>query len=230
MSTPHEIASRLDATNLRLDSRGTDLDQLCAQALEHHFAAVCVYPTAVVRCARRLRGSGVGVATVVGFPSGRMTTTAKEAEIHAAADNGATEVDIVMNYPAWIDGERGPVLDELKKLVRTSKSLGLLSKIIVETCFLPQELAFEAVHLCEEVHADFIKTSTGFGSGGATLEIVRYWADKRRRIRIKASGGIRTLADVRAFIDAGADRIGLSSAAQVMEELSGGGAAEEGDY
>ncbi len=229
--TAAELARTIDSTNLRLDATEADLAALCAEAASHRFACVMLYPTNVALAARLLAGSGVRVGTVVGFPSGRASVAAKRAEVEAARAAGADEVDIVMNYPALREGRPGEVAAELGALVACAHDLGLLVKVIVETCYLdaPQRLA--ALRLCEDARADFIKTSTGFGSAGANPEHLRAWAAARTRpIALKASGGIKTLADARALIAAGAQRLGTSGAAALVAELQGQPAAATGDY
>ncbi len=220
-----EIAASLDATNLKLDASEKDIEALCHDALANSVAAVCVYPTSVPLC-RKILGSGdVGLAAVVGFPSGRYSVASKCAEIDEVAAQGASEVDIVLNYPALLAGRRDLVQKEASDLAKTCRKVGLLSKFIVETCYLGESEKQTMLSICEDSGADFIKTSTGFGSRGADLDDIKAWAAARSstHLRIKASGGIRSREQVEAFLEAGASRIGLSSANAV---LSGG--REEG--
>jgi deoxyribose-phosphate aldolase len=224
-----EIAASLDATNLKLDATEADIEGLCHDALAHGVAAVCVYPTNVPRC-RRILGSGeVGLAAVVGFPSGRYTTRSKGAEIDEIASMGASEADIVLDYPALLAGHRERVEKEAHDLAAVCRKVGLVSKFIVETCYLDEAAKETMLRICEDSGADFIKTSTGFGAAGARVEDVEAWAAARSgdRPRIKASGGIRTRAQVEAFLDAGATRIGLSSAKTVLGDAP---TAEPGSY
>ncbi|MCD8481856.1 MAG: deoxyribose-phosphate aldolase [Verrucomicrobia bacterium] len=216
-----DLAAYMDATNLRADATLAELQALCQDAAALQCAAVCLYPTDVSNAAAWLQGSKTRVATVIGFPSGRFSLMAKEAEVAEAARSGAHEVDIVMNYSHLLAGKKASVLEEVKVLTAIAHDHGMLSKIIVETCYLPESLLLTALELCEAAEADFIKTSTGFGSGGAQVEHIRLWAQRRQRIRIKASGGIRTLADALKMIEAGADRLGLSSARQILDEFEG---------
>jgi deoxyribose-phosphate aldolase len=224
--SPRELATYMDSTNLQLNASLAELKQLCKEARDWNCAAVCLYPSDVTLAAELLRDSPVRIATVVGFPSGRFSLMAKEAEIAESARAGAHEVDIVMNYADLLAGKTTRVEEELKVLVANAQSHGLLSKIIVETCFLQECHLLQVLELCESAGADFIKTSTGFGTGGATEEHIRLWARNRHRIRIKASGGIRQLSDAIRMIDAGADRLGLSSAASILTELSSGTATQ----
>ena len=224
--TAAELAATFDSTNLRLDATEPELAALCAEAATHHFACVMLYPANVAFAARELAGTGLRIGTVIGFPSGRFSTAAKRAEITAARSAGAHEVDIVMNYPALRAGRPAEAGEEIATLTAEAHSLGLLVKIIVETCYLnaPQQLA--ALHLCEAAKADFIKTSTGFGSAGARAEDLRAWAAARTGpIALKASGGIRTLADALALLAAGATRLGTSNAGAILAEWRGGAAA-----
>jgi deoxyribose-phosphate aldolase len=160
---------------------------------------------------------------VIGFPSGRFSTAAKAAEITAAHAAGAHEVDIVMNYSALHEHAAHTVEAEIKSLTHLAHGYGQLVKIIVETCFLTHDQKLIALRLCEDAGADFIKTSTGFGTAGAKVEDIAFWADKRRgNIQIKASGGIKTLADALALLNAGAMRLGTSSAGAILREYKSG--------
>jgi deoxyribose-phosphate aldolase len=224
--TPAQLAAHLDSTNLRLDASADDITALCHEAAQHHFACVMIYPTSVPLAASILVGTGIKIGTVIGFPSGRFSTAAKAAEIDAMRVAGAHEVDIVMNYAALRDGELGLVDTELRTLARLAHEHGQLVKVIVETCYLDTDQRITALRLCEDAGVEFIKTSTGFGAAGAKVEHIAAWAAARRGpIRLKASGGIKTLADARAFIDAGATRLGTSNAAAILAEFTGSGAA-----
>ena len=231
--TVTELAATLDSTNLRLDASEADIATLCAEAATHRFACVMIYPASVPFAARQLDRTGIRIGTVIGFPSGRFSTAAKHAEIEAARAAGAHEVDIVMNYPALRQARAAEAGDEIAALTARAHELGLLVKVIVETCFLDATQRLAALRLCEAGRAEFIKTSTGFGSAGAKVEHIREWAAARRsRIGMKASGGIKTLADARALLDAGATRLGTSSAAAILDEFRGRGAAApaSGEY
>ncbi len=220
--THSQLAAMLDSTNLRLDASESDIEQLCIEAAKHRFACVMIYPTSVPLAARILAGTGMRIGTVIGFPSGRFSTEAKAYEIIAAHKAGAHEVDIVMNYPALLGGHSRIVATEVAALTHLAHRQGQLIKVIVETCFLDDTRRLEALKICEDAGADFIKTSTGFGTAGAKITDIAVWAAARRgSIQLKASGGIKTLADARAFIDAGATRLGTSSAAAIVAELAG---------
>ena len=220
--TAAELAAALDSTNLRLDAGEADIAQLCDEAVAHKFACVMIYPASVAFAARRLHGTGTRVGTVIGFPSGRFSTSAKGAEIEAAHAAGAHEVDIVMNYPALREGRGAEAGVEIAALTQRAHELRLLVKVIVETCYLDGAQRLEALRLCEAAGADFIKTSTGFGSAGAKPEHLREWAAARSSaIALKASGGIKTLADAQALLAAGATRLGTSNAAAIVAEFRG---------
>ncbi len=229
--TPATLAAALDSTNLRLDASAADITALCHEAAAHRFACVMIYPASVPHAAEVLAGTGIRIGTVIGFPSGRFSTGAKAAEIDAMHAAGAHEVDIVMNYAALRDGDTGAVAAELRALTQRAHGHGQLVKVIVETCYLDADQRLTALRLCEDAGVEFIKTSTGFGSAGAKVDHIAAWAAARRGdIRIKASGGIKTLADARALLAAGAVRLGTSSAAAIVAELNGGAAAAAGGY
>jgi deoxyribose-phosphate aldolase len=231
--TPAQLASTLDSTNLRLDASEADIEQLCREAAVHRFACVMIYPASVPLAARVLAGTGLRIGTVIGFPSGRFSTEAKAAEITVAHRAGAHEVDIVMNYPALLAGHTAEVAAEVAALTRLAHGNGQLIKVIVETCFLDDARKLAALQICEDAGADFIKTSTGFGTAGAKVADIAAWAAARKTgIALKASGGIKTLADARALIAAGATRLGTSNAAAILAEFTGGAApaAPSGGY
>jgi len=220
--SPAQLAASFDSTNLRLDATTADIEKLCHEAAEHRFACVMIYPTSVPLATRVLKGTGIRIGTVIGFPSGRFATGAKAAEIVAAQAAGAHEVDVVMNYATLREGETTVVAAEITELTRLAHQLDLLIKIIVETCYLPEFCLLSALKLCEDAGANFIKTSTGFGSAGAKPEHLKLWASHRRTsIQLKAAGGIKTLADAQILLAAGATRLGTSSAAAIIAEALG---------
>ena len=220
--TPAALAASLDSTNLRLDASEADIEQLALDAARHRFACVMIYPASVPLVARVLAGTGTRIGTVIGFPSGRFSTDAKAAEIVAAHRAGAHEVDIVMNYLALRAGHLAEVTAEVTRLTQLAHDQGQLIKVIVETCFLDDTQKLTALEICETAGADFIKTSTGFGTAGANPADIAAWAAARKTpIALKASGGIKTLADARALLAAGATRLGTSNAAAILAELNG---------
>lgn len=221
-----QLAAALDSTNLRLDATEADIAGLCDEAARHRFACVMIYPASVPFAARRLAGTGMSIGTVIGFPSGRFSTAGKRAEIESVVAAGAHEVDIVMNYSDLRDGQATRAADEIAALTRLAHELGALVKVIVETCYLDSAQRLTALQLCEAAGADFIKTSTGFGPAGAKVEHLREWMNARRtKIALKAAGGIKTLADARAMLEAGASRLGTSSARAILGEFLSGTAA-----
>ena len=220
--TSASLAASLDSTNLRLDASDSDIEKLALEAAQHRFACVMIYPASVPLAARVLAGTGTRIGTVIGFPSGRFSTDAKAAEITAAHRAGAHEVDIVMNYPALQAGRLAEVTAEVTRLSQLAHDQGQLIKVIVETCFLTDAQKISALEICELSGADFINTSTGFGTAGAKLADIAAWASARKHgIALKASGGIKTLADARALLDAGATRLGTSNAASILAEFHG---------
>lgn len=215
-----EVARLLDHTLLRPEATTSQVAELCAEARHFRVAAVCVNPSHLALAASKLRRSSVAVATVVGFPLGASLSATKGFEAREAIRLGATELDMVMNVGALKAGERKLVRDDIRAVTRPAHTAGVLVKVILETALLTDAEKILACKLALEAGADFVKTSTGFGGGGATVADV---ALMRRtvgsRAGVKASGGIRTAADVAAMVKAGASRIGTSSSAAILREL-----------
>lgn len=232
-----DVARRIDHTLLRPDVTAAQIIQSCREAEHFLFAAVCVNPSHVALSVAHLRDTPVRVAVVIGFPLGATLTTAKRLEAQEAIRLGADELDMVMNVGALKAGERRLVEADMGAVTQVAHDAGVLVKVILETTLLTHEEKRIACELALAVNADFVKTSTGFGGGGATTADV---ALMRRvvgnRAGVKASGGIRTAADVAAMLAAGADRIGTSSSVAIMAELGApafaGGAAssQSGGY
>ena len=199
----------IDHTLLKPDSTKTQILQLCAEAREHDFASVCVNPCWIETCAEALKGSGVMVCTVIGFPLGAMSTAAKVFEAEDAVERGADEVDMVLNIGRLKDHDDVYVADEIRRIKQAVGAHTL--KVIIETCLLSDEEKVRACADIEEGGADFVKTSTGFSSAGATVADVQLLKKTvGDRLKIKAAGGVRNRADFEAMIAAGADRIGTS--------------------
>ena len=217
MTIPNNLAKYFDHTNLKADCRERDIKKLCAEAKAHGFFSVCVNPAWVKNCVRWLKDSGVKVCTVIGFPLGANRNTIKASEIKKAIADGAEEVDMVINISKLKDKRLPYIRNEL---IRCKKASGdKVLKVIIETCFLTDTEKETAVKLCIEAGCDFVKTSTGFGSGGATVEDIQLM--KRiggSSIRIKASGGIKTLETALNLIHSGADRIGSSNSVAILTE------------
>ncbi len=211
----------IDHTNLRPTATETDIRQLCAEAATHRFRTVCVPPTHVLYAVDLLTATPVEVSTVVGFPLGYSGLTAKLAETEKALDEGATELDMVMNLSRFKSMAYGSVREEISTLAGLTQSRGGLLKVIIETAYLDNSEIRIACELCTEAKADFVKTSTGFAPTGAVLEDVRLMRSLLPdTIQVKASGGIKTAEQARAFIEAGASRIGTSSRAAMMPTRS----------
>ena len=208
-----------DHTLLKADASETHILDLCRQAMEHDFASVCVNGCNVALCADTLADSRVKVAAVVGFPLGAMSTAAKVFEASQAINDGASEIDTVINIGHLKEGKYTRIASELKQLADLCHSNGALLKVIIETCLLTDEEKVAACELVTDSGADFIKTSTGFSTGGATEEDVKLMAANiGPDVKIKASGGIRTLDDANRFIKAGASRLGCSASVAIMAE------------
>jgi deoxyribose-phosphate aldolase len=212
------LARVIDHTNLRPEATGGQIVQLCQEAREFGFGAVMINPCHVVLASGQLRGSQVRVGTVVGFPLGATLTSVKVFEAEAAILLGANEIDMVMNVGALKAADQDTVCGDIQAVAEAVHARSALLKVILETGLLTNEEKILACQWSEKAGADFVKTSTGFLGGGATVEDV---ALMRRvvKIRVKASGGIRSAADARALIEAGADRLGTSSGVKIITEL-----------
>ncbi|HMQ30958.1 MAG TPA: deoxyribose-phosphate aldolase [Chloroflexaceae bacterium] len=216
------MAGLIDHTLLKPDATPEQVAALCDEAARYRFASVCVNPTFVPQCARRLAGTPVAVCTVIGFPLGATTTKAKVFEATQAAANGATELDMVIAIGRLKAGELREVAEDIAAVVEAGHAAGALVKVIVETALLSDEEKVAACLLAARAGADFVKTSTGFAGGGATAADI---ALMRRAVGpelgVKASGGVRSLADAQAMVAAGADRIGASAGVAIVREAEG---------
>ena len=208
----------IDHTMLKANATRADIEKLCQEAKQHEFASVCVNTCFVPLAAELLEGSEVKVCCVVGFPLGAMSTPAKAFEAQWAVEHGAQEVDMVLNVGAMISGEEEIVLRDIEAVVQAAHPKAIV-KVILENCLLNDEQKIRACKLCVQAGAEFVKTSTGFSSGGATVEDVALM--KRAvdgRAKVKAAGGIRTRQQALAMIEAGADRIGASAGIAICTE------------
>ena len=217
---PEVLACYIDHTLLKPEASADQIANLCAEASQYHFASVCVNPVYVKDCARLLRNSAdVAVCTVVGFPLGANTTEVKVYETRQAVDDGAREIDMVINIGAVKSGAWDRVEADIQQVVTAAHAGGALCKVILETALLTDDEKIRVCQLCQAAGADFVKTSTGLGPGGATPEDV---ALMRHSVGlgtgVKASGGIRTYADLKQMIEAGATRIGASAGVRIMHE------------
>lgn len=210
-----EILSRVDHTQLQAYATWGDIVKLCDEAIANKTASVCVPPT-YIRRIHDTYGEQLDICTVVGFPLGYSVTEAKAAETRQAISDGASEIDMVVN----ISHVKNGMYDEVEQEIRTLKEIcgNLVLKVIVETCYLTEE---EKIAMCKAVTnagADYIKTSTGFGTGGATIEDVRLFKQHiGENVKIKAAGGISTVEDLEAFVQEGCDRIGTSRAVGLLK-------------
>ncbi len=215
--TKQDIALKIDHTQLKASATTKQIETLCHEALENHFASVCVNPAHVAYAAKLLKGSGVKVCTVIGFPLGANTSEVKAFETQNAIANGADECDMVINIGALKDGNIELVESDIRKVVEAAK--GVLVKVIIETCYLTDEEKILACHAASRAGADFVKTSTGFGTGGATVHDVELM---RKNIpdtmKVKAAGGIHNYHEAISMINAGADRIGASAGIEILKE------------
>jgi deoxyribose-phosphate aldolase len=218
--TSSQIAKYIDHTLLKQEASVQQITKLCEEAAKYKFASVCVNATNVALCAKLLKGSGVKVCSVVGFPLGATLSSVKAFEAEQVIANGASEIDMVLNVGAMKSGNFALVKDDVAAVVKASHAKKAIVKVIIETCLLTDEEKVKACQLCKEAGADFVKTSTGFNTGGATLEDV---ALMRKTVGpdmgVKAAGGVRTRDDVLAMFKAGATRIGTSGGVKIMEGL-----------
>jgi deoxyribose-phosphate aldolase len=214
-----DIAKFIDHTLLKPEATGDDIAKLCEEAMTYHFAAVCVNPTFVKQCAQALRGSEVAVCTVVGFPLGAHTTATKVFETREAIANGATEIDMVINIGALKARNDDWVREDICAVVETAHLKQAIVKVIIECALLTDDEKVRACEIAKEVGADFVKTSTGFSTGGATVHDVQLMRQTvGDKMGVKASGGIKTLAQVEALLEAGATRIGASAGVAIARE------------
>lgn len=212
-----EFASLFDHTNLKPDATKLEIEKLCREALHYNFGAVCINPSNIQLAKRMLNGSDVKICTVIGFPLGATTSETKAFETKQAVDYGATEIDMVLNIGVMKNGDAHEVQDDIKSVVDASD--GNLVKVILETCFLEDDEVMKACELSMKAGADFVKTSTGFGTEGATLHHVRLMRKTvGDKMGVKASGGIRNFKTARQMIEAGANRIGASASIAILNE------------
>jgi deoxyribose-phosphate aldolase len=221
--TPAEIAQLIDHTLLKADASRDEIQKLCREALEYEFASVCVNPWNVPQAADILRGSGVKVCTVVGFPLGATLPEVKVFETQRAIHYGAQEIDMVVNIGALKSGKLGLVEADIRGVVEASHGGAAVCKVIIETCSLTHDEKIRAALAAKNAGADFVKTSTGFSTAGATPEDVRLIRETiGAGTGIKAAGGVRTLEDLLRMVEAGATRIGASAGVKIVEQARAG--------
>lgn len=217
-----EVAVLIDHTLLKPDATAQDIEKLCREAAEFHFATVCINPTWVAFAHKLLRGRGVGVCSVVGFPLGATTPDVKQYETRRVIFDGATEVDMVVNIGALKSGDLRLVEQDIEAVTSPCREHGVVSKVIIEAALLTDEEKVIASTLTKAAGADFVKTSTGFGPGGATVADV---ALMRKVVGdsmgVKAAGGVRDLEQMKAMVAAGATRVGASAGVRIVKESRG---------
>ena len=207
----------IDHTVLKADTPLETVKRICDEAMEYGFASVCISPCHVAYCADYLKDSDVNVCTVIGFPLGANTSAVKAFETKDAIANGADEIDMVMNIGALKDKNYDLVRDDVKAVVEAAN--GTLVKVILETCLLTEDEIKKACELCVEAKADYVKTSTGFSTRGATIEDVRIMKEAvHGKAKVKAAGGVRTPEDMVKIVAAGADRIGTSAGCSLVKK------------
>lgn len=210
-----DINKFIDYTNLKSTATKEDIKKLCDEAIKYDFASVCVNPCYVELAHDLLKGSNVSVCTVVGFPLGMNMTSVKEFEAIAAIESGADEIDMVINIGALKDRDYEYVKNEIET-IRDSIG-GKVLKVIIETCYLTDEEIIKMTEICNETFVNFIKTSTGFGSRGASIDDIKLINNHRNEVlEIKASGGIKTFEEVMDYIDNGVTRLGMSDVSDLI--------------
>lgn len=222
------LARMIDHTLLKADATVEDIKKLCSEAREYHFASVCINPSFVPLCRDELRGTDTKVCTVIGFPLGATSTEAKRAEAKHALNSGAQEIDMVINIGRLKSADYDYVFNDINQVVLAAKAKNAVCKVIIETALLTDEEKVKACILSKKAKADFVKTSTGFSTGGATasdVALMKYVVGSA--VGVKASGGIHSQQEAEDMIASGADRIGASASIKIV---SGGEAASKGKY
>lgn len=220
------MARIIDHTLLKPETTTKEVETLCAEAKQHHFASVCINPAFVALCKNLLRNTDVKVCTVIGFPLGANTTEVKRFEAEQAINNGADEIDMVINISKLKDGDYDYVFNDINQVVLAAKRKNVVCKVILETALLTDEEKVKACLISKSAKADFVKTSTGFSKGGATVAdvmLMKYVVGSS--VGVKASGGIRNTEDAEAMVAGGADRIGASASVKIV---SGSGSSSGG--
>ncbi len=217
--SPLDMARYIDHTALKPDVTDAQIEQLCAEARQYHFAAVCVNPVQVARCARALAGADVRVAAVIGFPLGANLPEVKAYETQQVIAAGAREIDMVINVGALKSGEEARVESDIRAVVEAAHAGGAITKVIIETALLIDAEKITACRLAQQAGAEFVKTSTGFAAHGATVQDVTLMRQTvGPEMGVKAAGGIKTYQDALRMIEAGANRIGASAGVAIMRE------------
>lgn len=219
MVTVEQLANMIDHTNLKAFADDTAFEKLCDEAKKYNFKMVAINPAQTVRCKKKLEGSPVHVGAAIGFPLGQTTLECKIFETKDAIEKGADEIDYVINVAELKNKNYDYIKKEMEEIVKICREAGKTSKVIFENCYLTDDEKRKVAEIAKEVKPDFIKTSTGFGTGGATVEDVKLMKSVvGDEVKVKAAGGIRDLKTALAMIEAGAERLGTSAGVAIVEE------------
>ncbi len=222
--TIEEVSAMVDHTNLKAYATKKDFRKLCDEAMEYGFKSVAINSYPVSMCRQMLEGSKVLTGAAIGFPLGQMTIASKVAEAANAIKDGAQEFDYVLNVGRLREHDFAYIEEEMRQMTALARENGICCKVIFETCYLEKEEIVEAAKIASRVKPDFIKTSTGFGSGGATVENVKLMKENcGPDVQVKAAGGIRSWESAREMIEAGATRLGTSSGVTIVKEMKEAG-------
>lgn len=221
MVTVEQLANMIDHTNLKAFEDDAAFEKLCDEAKKYNFKMVAINPAQTVRCKKKLEGSPVHVGAAIGFPLGQTTLECKIFETKDAIEKGADEIDYVINVAELKNKNYDYIKKEMEEIVKICREAGKTSKVIFENCYLTDDEKRKVAEIAKEVKPDFIKTSTGFGTGGATVEDVKLMKSVvGDEVKVKAAGGIRDLKTALAMIEAGAERLGTSAGVAIVEEYN----------
>ena len=221
MVTVEQLANMIDHTNLQAFADDAAFEKLCDEAKKYNFKMVAINPAQTVRCKKKLEGSPVHVGAAIGFPLGQTTLECKIFETKDAIEKGADEIDYVINVAELKNKNYDYIKKEMEEIVKICREAGKTSKVIFENCYLTDDEKRKVAEIAKEVKPDFIKTSTGFGTGGATVEDVKLMKSVvGDEVKVKAAGGIRDLKTALAMIEAGAERLGTSAGVAIVEEYN----------
>lgn len=221
MVTVEQLANMIDHTNLKAFADDTAFEKLCDEAKKYNFKMVAINPAQTVRCKKKLEGSPVHVGAAIGFPLGQTTLECKIFETKDAIEKGADEIDYVINVAELKNKNYDYIKKEMEEIVKICREAGKTSKVIFENCYLTDDEKRKVAEIAKEVKPDFIKTSTGFGTGGATVEDVKLMKSVvGDEVKVKAAGGIRDLKTALDMIEAGAERLGTSAGVAIVEEYN----------
>lgn len=221
MVTVEQLANMIDHTNLKAFADDAAFEKLCDEGKKYNFKMVAINPAQTVRCKKKLEGSPVHVGAAIGFPLGQTTLECKIFETKDAIEKGADEIDYVINVAELKNKNYDYIKKEMEEIVKICREAGKTSKVIFENCYLTDDEKRKVAEIAKEVKPDFIKTSTGFGTGGATVEDVKLMKSVvGDEVKVKAAGGIRDLKTALAMIEAGAERLGTSAGVAIVEEYN----------